>query len=525
MAMATLNMKEYDNKELLLFPPSIGDYLPENDLAHVIDEAVDAINMKPYYDKIPATGNPSYNPRLMIKVWFYGYATKTYSSRKIEEKLQRDVAFIYLAGMQKPDFKTIAEFRRKHLSELKDTFTDILQICRRLGLTQLGEVSIDSKVMKASASADKTYDEERLVKEREEIERRIEEYLREVNQTDDSEDWRYGTDKRGNELPGDITEKQARIEKMRRIAKKLQDAQKKLSKSERKKINLTDNDARFQKGTGKVIPGYRAHIAVDGENQVIIANDVTNYENDTCQLLPMVDKTLENEEKLKSDGGNNEVEREKAQIKITADGGYSSGKNLSKLEEDRYKKKIDAYIPDTNSSNRERGKGCDKESPFHRSKFIYNERENSFICPEGKKLKYLGKHDSHGVLCDVYENYTDCKECRHYGICTTSKTGRRISIMECQPLIDKMREKLNTKEGRKIYGKRKIIVEPVFGNMSHNLGFREFLLRGEDKVNGEFALMCIAHNIKKITKSIQQIGISLKNRLRQPELLCLNDTS
>jgi len=159
----SLNVRYYNNKELLLFPLSIGDYLRKDDLAHVVDEAVEEIDLTPYYKKNSDVGNPPYHPKLMIKIWFYGYCVKTYSSRKIEEKLYKDVAFIYLVGMQKPDFKAISEFRRKNLTELRNSFVDILQICHRLGMTKLGDISIGSKVMKANASADKTYDEKALI--------------------------------------------------------------------------------------------------------------------------------------------------------------------------------------------------------------------------------------------------------------------------------------------------------------------------------------------------------------------------
>ena len=125
-----INVRPYDNKELLLFPAAIGDFLPDDDLAHVVDEAVEQIDLTSYYRRISSVGNSSYHPAIMLKIWFYGYATKTYSSRKIEEKLYKDVAFIYLAGMQKPDFKTISEFRRKNLFELKNSFVVILQICQ-----------------------------------------------------------------------------------------------------------------------------------------------------------------------------------------------------------------------------------------------------------------------------------------------------------------------------------------------------------------------------------------------------------
>lgn len=292
-----LNIRPYNNKELLLFPASVGDYLSKDDLAHVIDEAVDEIDLGPYYNKISDVGNPPYHPALMIKIWFYGYATKTYSSRKIEEKLYKDVAFIYLAGMQKPDFKAISEFRRKNLSELRNSFVDILQICHRLGMTKLGEISIDSKAMKANASVASTYNEKQLIKEREEIQKAIKEYLEKVNQTDLEEDQKYGPDKRGNELPEDIRKKEDRLKKMKQIVEQLKQTQKRLKNSGKKKINLTDSEAQFQKDKLRKILGYRARVAVDSKEQVIVTNDVTNEQNDRHQLVPMAEKILENVKK------------------------------------------------------------------------------------------------------------------------------------------------------------------------------------------------------------------------------------
>jgi transposase len=504
----SLNVRKYDNKQLLLFPPSIGDYLPDNDLAHVVDEAVDAIDLSPYYDKVSDVGNPPYHPALMIKIWFYGYATRVYSSRKIEDRLHKDVAFIYLAGMQKPDFKAIAEFRRKNLSELASSFVEIVQICHRLGLMSLGEISIDSKVMKANASADRAYTDEDIIKESEAIQKAVERYLDQTGKTDAREDLTYGKDKRGNELPEDIHDKKTRIQKLRKIQEQLKQAQEKLKQSDREKINLTDPDARFQKGSGKIIPGYRAQLAVDSKNQIIVANDVANQENDCAQLVPMVDKSLENVSALEHKPYSEEP------IKILADGGYSSGANLALLEKEEYKGKVEPYIPHTNSETRERGKGYDVNSPFHRSKFIYNPEENNFACPAGKKLDYRGKYDSHGVFYHIYENCRDCKNCVYFGKCTTSPKGRRISISEYKPLIDKMRRKLSSQEGQDIYRLRKITVEPAIGNMSYNMGFREFYLRGLRKVKGEFSLMCIAHNLLKIARAVRQSGMNLRKNLK-----------
>jgi len=521
-----INVRPYNNKEQLLFPPSVGDYIPKDHLSHVVDEAVDEIDLEPYYKKISDVGNPPYHPALMIKIWFYGYATKVYSSRKIEEKTHTDVAFIYLAGMQKPDFKAISEFRRRNLTELKNSFVDILEICHRLGMIKLGEISIDSKVMKANANASKTYNEKELIKEREEIEKAIQEYLDKANQIDLEEDQKYGSDKRGNELPEDIRDKEHRLKKMKQVVEQLKQAREKLKETNKKKINLTDEDAQFQKGTGKIVPGYRAEIAVDSKEQVIITNDVTNEQNDCPQLIPMIDKVLENVKEIAPDRFC-EDNQQKEKINIIADAGYSSGNNLNELEKEQYKEKVEPYIPDTTGENEdhERGKGYDKNSPFHRSKFAYNKKENSFTCPAGKILHYVGKYMFHGVPYHIYENNIDCKSCPHYGKCTTGKKGRRISISEYQPLIDKMRQKLSTQEGKKMYLIRKITAEPVLGNLSQNLGFIEFLLRGVQKVKGEFSLMCSAHNLLKIARFVRNLGRSLKELLNNPELIPSLNTS
>lgn len=510
------NIRPYNNKELLLFPASIGDYLAKDDLAHVVDEAVGVIDLTPYFKKIAPVGNPSYHPALMIKIWFYGYATKTYSSRKIEEKLYKDVAFIYLAGMQKPDFKTISEFRKNNIEELKDSFVDILQVCHRLGITNLGEISIDSKTIKANAAARRTYDEKEITRERKRIEEGIEKYLEGVNKTDCEEDGRYGHEKRGNELPEEIGKKEERIKKMKRIVEELKQARERLKESGKKKINLTDEDAQFQKDGARIIPGYRAQVAVDSKEQVIVANDVTNDQCDSSQLLPMVNQTSENIKELRKENENEQKEK----LKIIADSRYNSELNLAELED---REEIDAYMPDMKEEAKRRGHKTVESSPFHMNKFNFNQEENCFICPTGKKLNYTRRLRYRNRWVYIY-TCKECNGCQHFGRCTKDKNGRSIWLSEHYHLVKKMRQKLSTSEGKRIYGIRKITVEPVLGNLSQNLGFREFLLRGLHKIKGEFSLMCIAHNLLKIRKFIKQHGISLKEALSMSELLAVAET-
>jgi transposase len=514
---AGLNVKPYTNKQLLLFPASIGDYLPEDDLAHVVDEAVEEIDITPYYQKISPVGNPSYHPALMIKLWFYGYATRTYSSRKIEEKLHKDVAFIYLASMQKPDFKAISEFRRKNLPELKNSFVDILQICHRLGLTKLGEISIDSKVIKANASISRTYGEEKLSREQEEVEKAIKEYLGKANQSDIEEDRKYGAEGRDNALPPGIRNKYQRIKRMRQIAKELKQIRKKLK--DRKSINLTDTEAGVQRDKFRKVAGYRSQIAVDSEQQIIIGNNVTSKAVDTQELLPMTDQAIKNIRKLKSIETKKDAKGEK--IKLLADSGYSSGENLAQLEE---RSNIDPYVPDMRYQGKQRGRKTDEGYEFHSSKFIYHKKENYCICPEGETLNFVKLLRHHNKEYLLYKS-SNCKRCKHFQNCANGRKSKYIWISKDRHFVERMRQKLSTEEGRKTYKRRKITVEPVLGNLSQNLGFREFLLRGLEKVRGEYSLICTAHNILKITKFLKQQSMRLKEALAMPRPLAAVNTS
>jgi transposase len=506
-AIPLMNVRPYNNKEQLLFPPSVGDYLEEKDIAHVIDEVVEQMDLNPFYQKVSFVGNPAYHPAMMVKIWFYGYATQTVSSRKIADKLSRDIGFIYLSGMQKPDFRTLSDFRKNHAEEFKTLFVQMVKICHRLGMTQFGEISIDSTVMKANASVSKSYDESELIKERKKLEGRVEAYLQEVQSNDLLEDRKYGENHPGNTLPEEIQDKQRRIEKMKRVIEQLKEAEVRLESSNEKETNLTDPDARLQKNRTRVEPGYRAEVAVDSKEQIILSQEVTTDRNDSHQLIPMVKQLLESKKNACSD----EIEKQSSKkIIVSADAGYNSSTSFATLEEEPYRDIIDPYVPNTTSHGKERGAGHDRNSPFHPSQFKYDSSSNSFECPEGKTLRFQGTSWVSGARHHTYGASPSCQQCRHFGVCTSNKKGRHISVLEHQKLMDRMREKLSTSEGRKIYNRRKTIVEPVFGQMRHNLGFRSFLTRTLSKVKGEFSLMCITHNLLKVARYIRSIETTLQ---------------
>jgi transposase len=482
----SLNVRSYNNKDKLLFPASIGDYLPKNHLAWVIDEVVEQLDLGSLYKKVPPVGNPSYHPKMMLKILFYGYATSNFSSRKIAKGLDTDVAFIFLSGMQKPDFRTISDFRKNNLEEISNLFVQIVRLCKKLGLVGLGHISLDSTMIKANASREKALNREELILEEQAINKKIKELLDSAQRIDDEEDKLFGKDKRGDEIPRELRSPQRRLEKIK-------EAKKELEKDSLKEINLTDFNATFQKQEHNLVrPGYRAEVAVDKKEQIIVACDVTNRRTDYDQLIPLIEQTVENLP---------EASTQKS-IVITADSGYSSMERLKELESEEH---IDAYIPDAKYQGKQRGKRIDEDSPFHKKNFTYDAKNNVYVCPNNKKLFFVRRRrEKSGAMCSVYQ-CRQYRSCQYAGVCTTNRDGREIRICDNVGVLYRMRQKLDTAEGKQIYARRKTIVEPVLGNIKHNLGFRQFLLRTLKKVKAEFTLIAIVHNIRKIAKLLKKL--------------------
>ena len=483
----SLNVRNYNNKDKMLFPASIGDYLSEDHLAWAIDDVVDSLDLSCLYKKVPSVGNPSYHPKMMLKILFYGYATSNFSSRKIAKGTETDVAFIFLSGMQKPDFRTISDFRKNNAEELPKLFVQIVRLCKKLDLVGLGHIAIDSTVIKASANRDRTYDRERFILEEQAIQEEIKELLDAAQKVDDEEDRIFGPHLRGDEMPENVRSRQKRLEKIK-------EAKKKLEKESLKEINLTDSDATFQREKGKVFrPGYRAEVVVDEKEQVIVACDVTNKLNDRKELLPSIERAVNNLPEIVS---------QDPSLIVTADSDYSAMESLKKLEEKPY---IDAYIPDSKYQSKQDGNTTDEDSPFHKKHFTYNPDKDVYICPNKKELTFRRRAIDDTTAAYSFYCCDHCRDCPYFGTCTKSPRGRGIAVYDNREQIYKMRRKLDSAEGKRIYSKRKIIVEPVFGNIKHNLHFREFLLRGLKKVKAEFLLVAIVHNIRKIAKFFRRL--------------------
>src|SRR5215467_6393683 len=209
--------RPYEPDQRLLLPPNLDEWLPENHMARFVRDVVGELDLGPitrYYER-EDRGFPPYHPRMMAQVLLYAYVVGVPSSRKVELKLQEDVAFRFLAAGNQPDFRTIAEFRRRHLGPLSKLFVQILRLCQEAGLVQLGHVSLDSTKVKANASKHKAMSYERMVKSEAELEKEIRELLQNAQNVDEEEDRRYGKEKRGDELPEELARRVSRLDKIR----------------------------------------------------------------------------------------------------------------------------------------------------------------------------------------------------------------------------------------------------------------------------------------------------------------------
>ena len=460
-----MSFKKYDQNQMDLLPRSVHDYLPEGHVAKVVNAVVESLDLTRIRERYSPRGCAAYDPGMLVKILFYGYACGERSSRKLGSRLESDLAYLYLAGHQCPDFRTINRFRKDHLDLLKELFGQIVRLCLEMGMVHLGRMALDGSKFKANAA-------ERQVRRKEDLEREMEQILQEAQEVDDQEDREYGEHSPYEGLP-EIQEKED-------LLRRLKEARQRLEQEGRKQINLTDGDARTMLHQNRYpLTSYNGQLAVEGEKGLIVAATVSTSPTDHSAVQELVEQE---EEQV------GERPRE-----VLADSGFSSYANMVYLEE----RGITGYIPDPKLQSVEQG--TSKHPEFTKSQFHYDPERDQYICPEGQPLPYWGRQkDKLGVEWTVYRG-SQCAGCPRKRECTRSK-ARRITRHPQEEVVERMRERLHTPEGKRIYAQRQTLVEPVFGHLKHNWRFRDLLLRGKAQVTGEFFLMCIGYNLKKIAK-------------------------
>jgi len=444
------------------------EQVADEPLVQTIDEVVNRLDMTPLYACWSEKGRAFYDPSMMLKVLFFAYSEGERHSRDIAKRIKYDVRYQYFTGSHRPSYVTICRFRTIDVELLAKYFVEIVSICAELGLLDTTVLAIDGTKIKASASRRRTL----LQKDWDRLTARYKALLSSDAASDRAD---IGSEAHDDHRD-DSDESQVKEVDRKSLNVRIVEAMKRLGSGERE-VNLTDGDARFMKTSeGSIRPCYNGQIAVD-KNQFIVAADLVNSVDDKGSLELMIEQSQRN------------VTPELGSVLV--DGGYNSGRNLKYIRQSG----LDVYMP--------MGSGYPEPADkFGRDAFVYDASEDRYRCPAGEYLHYKHRRRRNGVEIKLYRCSSKiCGRCSLLSQCTTSKCKRReLCISEVYDYEVAMKEKLNSETGRKIYARRKVMVEPVFGNMKFNLGFSRFLVRGLKKAKREFLLMCIAHNLKKMSR-------------------------
>jgi transposase len=452
-----------------LFPPRLGELIPDDDLCRVVSEVVDRLDLSAFAGNYSVLGQNAYSPRTMLKLLFFGYAQGVRASRGIEDKVQFDVRYRWLAGEDRPAKSAIADFRNRNLEQIEELFVQVVMLCRKLGMIRFGHWSIDGTKLKANAGKNALRKAQSIEQELAELRALIRQALADAAAADaqDEDD--------DPPLPPLIRRKQERQQRLEQALKSLRD------NPERKRANTTDPDAPLMKRKGGGYePSYNPQLTVDVDSQVVLAADVCTDQTDYRQLAPQLDQAAANV------GGK--------PARASADTGYASGDNLAAVEQ----RGIEGYIPPREETRKQ-------PDAFRREDFRYEPERDCYICPAGREMPYLqtkirttatGSHKSRKYLCH------QCAGCELAPRCLTKgTTTRSFEVSEHEPLYEAMRRRLSTPQGKAIYARRKQSVEPVIGVAKWVMGFRSFLLRGEKKARSEWRMALTAFNIRKIWSS------------------------
>lgn len=446
------NFLPVNREQQYLMPPSLREWLPKGDLAWFLLDAVEQMDTKAFYEGYRADGwgHPAFEPKMMATLLMYAYSVGERSSRRIERLCERDIAFRVVTANQKPDHTVIARFRQANEKALEGLFIEVLKLCRKAGLVKVGVVALDGTKVKANAAleANRTYGH---------IEAEVKKMLQEAQAKDAEEDALYGKERRGDELPEELRDRQGRLARLKackeqmereaqetavqqaqkieaRQAEEAASGQKKRGRkpkepdptpSEEAKANVTDPQSRIMKTRTGFVQGYNAQ-AVVGQGQVIVAAEVTQQETDVHQLHPMVQKAQEN---LKAVGDPQKI------AAALSDAGYWSEANVLSAE------------------------------PGTPELFIATTKD-------WKQRKAMREQPP--------------------------PRGRLPKAMSAR---DRMERKLLTRRGRALYTMRGQMIEPVFAQVKEVRGCDRFQRRGYSAAQSEWRLICATHNLLKLWRS------------------------
>ena len=491
--------KRYDYSQSVLIPVALEEQLVPGTLEFAIHTLVDRrMDMTVFDDNYQndETGRSAYDPKILLKVVLLAYSRGLISSRQIERACCENVTFMAMSCNQRPDHSTIAPFVSSMKDQIKPLFADILLVCDQEGLLGGSFFAIDGCKMSSNASKEWSGKINDLQKRKEKIESKLKTLVEDHIQIDKQEHSVKEKMSASREKQIKRLEQQAA-----KVEKWLNENDKKIGANKKElHSNVTDNDSAKMHTSHGTVQGYNAQAIVDSKHQVIVHGEAIGKGLDNDNLPPVIDGAKKNLERI---GKRKDYFEGKI---VTADSSYHSITNLNKCDEE----KLDAYIPDNKFRNRDQRFASrvgyrPRSKKFTFADFHYDGDKDQYICPNGKRLKRFAKPGQHkGKLLRRYvSEEKDCRRCQLRAKCLRYKDTKRrhfsfYADASGENISQAMVKKIETQKGRKIYPQRIGIVEPVFANIRVHKRMDKFNLRGKIKVNIQWLLYCMVHNIEKV---------------------------
>jgi transposase len=458
-----------DRAEALLLPEALDDYIAPENPARFIDAFVEQLDLHQagfINARLNETGRPPYDPGDLLRLYLYGYLNRVRSSRGLERETGRNLELMWLLRKLRPDFKTIADFRRDNGKAIKAVGREFILLCRKLELFGGELVAIDSTKIKAQNSKGCNYSQGKLKAVLAEIEKKVSAYLEELDRTDTHEE--AASDVNSERLS--TQQLKAKIAQLKERKQQLQSLAQDLERSGERQVSLTDPDSRaMSMGQGSTV-GYNVQAAVDAKHSLIVETQVTNTPTDVGALGIMAIKAQE--------------ALEAKNLNVVADKGYYNGKEVLACDTIG----VTAYVAKPlTSANTARGL-------YGKESFKYDARENCYICPAGQKLTYRFATNEKGRAI-YYYRASGCKSCPLKSKCTRNKENRTITRLVCEEVQEKMAERVAANP--QIMRRRKALIEHCFGTIKRSLGYDYFLCRGLRNVTTEMNLTVLAYNLKR----------------------------
>jgi transposase len=472
--------------------------LPPEHPVHAFVDLIRSTDLTHFVIPPGPKGEKPYHPHALFGILAWGYLHGVRSSRKLARLARQEATFAYLAGGGRPNYRTLARFRRDNAAAFTAVFQETVVLALRLGLAKLGHVALDGTKLKASTSKHKALSYGRMRQREAQLRDEIARLVEQAEAQDAAEGREYGADSDGHSVSAELALREARLAKIRALRERLE-AEKRAEQGlpegvspaidDKEQRSFADADARIMlMKRGEYAYAYNAQAAVDAESGVIAAADLTNVAPDVGHLPKLVARVRALREAAGLPDG--------VPTTVSADAGYFSGDNVAEAGAG-----LDLLIAAGRDDPAAAGT---KAGVYSADRFGYDAARGVWLCPADKVLVRQatapgarGRPSKHRYLADP----ADCAACPLRARCLKPGAVRRVLVAQRSRPTGAMRFKLRQPEARRRYARRKVIVEPVFGQLKENRGFTAFSLRGLALATGEYLLACLAHNLGKLLRA------------------------